>query len=71
MGWLRVKVLATKPDGLSLIPAGTHMVEGENQFLQVVLWCVCTHIHTIQIVVIFLKGKEKKRKGKPHDMYFK
>lgn len=30
------QVLATKPDDRSSIP-GTHMVEGENQFLQVVL----------------------------------
>lgn len=33
-GWVRV--FATKPDGLSLMPS-THMVGGENQFLQVVL----------------------------------
>lgn len=33
-GWVRV--FATKPDGLSLLPS-THMVGRENQFLQVVL----------------------------------
>lgn len=31
-----VRVFATKPDGLGLIPS-THMMGGENQFLQVVL----------------------------------
>lgn len=33
---LWVKVLATKPDNLSLIP-GTHLFEGENGLLPVVL----------------------------------
>ena len=41
------KGLATKPDDLSLIP-GTHMMESENQFSQVVLWAshACIHTHT-------------------------
>lgn len=41
----RVEALATKPDYLSLLPLGTHMVEGENQFLQVVLWCLYTYTY--------------------------
>ena len=33
----QIKVLAKKPGDLSLIP-GTHIVEGENQLHQVILW---------------------------------
>lgn len=42
-----VKELALKPDDLSLIPE-IHVVEGENQFLPIVLRCPheCTvHVH--------------------------
>ena len=41
----RVKALAPKPDFVSLLPAGTHVVEGETHFLQVVLWCVYTYTY--------------------------
>lgn len=39
----RVKVLAAKAEGLSLIP-GPHMLE-EDRFLQLAQACVSTHIH--------------------------
>lgn len=62
-----LKVLAAKPDDLSLIP-GTHMVEGKNQRPQVVLWPPQVHCgthtsihnaHTKQIVY-----------SKKEDVYF-
>lgn len=48
----RVKVLVAKPEDWGSIP-GSHMLEGENQVLQGVLWppqvhcgmCVYKHIH--------------------------
>lgn len=40
----QIKALVTKPDHLSLIPR-IHMVERENQLLQVVLCPTHTHTH--------------------------
>lgn len=48
----QVKMIDTKFDYLSSI-LGSHMVGGENQFSQVVLWAphvysgMCVHIHTL------------------------
>lgn len=42
----QVKVLEVKPKDSSLIPE-THMGEGDNLLLQVVLWpSQCKHVHT-------------------------
>lgn len=46
-----IKVFAYKTDNLSLIP-GFQTVDGENQFLKIVLcpphvcWHICSHIYT-------------------------
>jgi hypothetical protein len=48
-----IKVSATKPDNLSLIP-GTHRKERENRLLRVVLcpltfmWCAVAGTHTLK-----------------------
>ena len=41
----QVKVLVTRPDHLRWTP-GTHVVKGETQVLQVVLWPPLEHYHT-------------------------
>lgn len=58
----QIKALVTKPDILSLF-IGTHIVEGENQLLQLYsdlhTWTItCVHTHTLYSIYTYIPVKK-------------